>query len=143
MDSSKKKLSTEVQLYRAGLVIFPVGIIAGYIALRWIFPILPESECFMRLFFDIYCPGCGGTRSVSALLRGHVIQSLWYHPLVPYTVALYLAFMVSWTAAKFHLFGLKRGLKFRPVYMYGMLAIIVVNFLLKNVLKFCFGIVMI
>ena len=143
MKISRNNLCTEVQLYRAGLVIFPIGILAGYIALRWIFPILPEAECFMRLFFDIYCPGCGGTRSVNALLHGQVIQSLWYHPLVPYTAALYLAFMVSWTVAKLHLFGLKSGMKFRPGYMYGMLVIIGVNFLLKNVLKMCFGIVMI
>lgn len=80
---------------------------------------------------------------MNALLHGQVIQSLWYHPLVPYTAALYLAFMVSWTVAKLHLFGLKSGMKFRPGYMYGMLVIIGVNFLLKNVLKMCFGIVMI
>lgn len=143
METGMKKLSTEAQLYRAGLVILPIGILAGYIARTWIIPILPESQCFMRLFFNLYCPGCGGTRSVNALLHGQIFQSLWYHPFVPYSVALYLAFMVSWTLAKLHLFGLKRGMQFRLGYMYGMLVIIGVNFLLKNVLKICFGIDMI
>lgn len=80
---------------------------------------------------------------MNALLHGQILQSLWYHPFVIYSVALYLAFMISWTVAKLHLFGLKRGMKLRLGYMYGMLVIIGGNFLLKNILEICFGIIMI
>ena len=32
----------------------------------------------------LYCPGCGGTRSLHALLEGHPLRSLLYHPIVLY-----------------------------------------------------------
>lgn len=136
--------SLEKDLYRIGLVF--LGAAAAVIPLFLFFVSgrdLSQSPCLFWKFFGLYCPGCGGTRSVDAFLHGHVLQALWYHPLVPYMAGVYLAFMVTWTAAKLHLFGLKKGMKFRHGYMYGMLVIIAVNFLLKNVLKLCFGIVMI
>lgn len=136
--------SLENDLYKIGLVFW--GVAAAVIPLFLYFVSgrdLSQSPCLFWQFFGLYCPGCGGTRSVDALLHGHVLQALWYHPLVPYMTGVYLAFMVTWTAAKLHLFGLNKGMKFRNGYMYGMLVIIAVNFLLKNVLKLCFGIVMI
>ena len=134
----------EKELYRIGLVI--LGAAAAAIPLFLLFVSgrdLSQSQCLFWRFFGLYCPGCGGTRSVDALLHGHMLQALWYHPLVPYMAGVYLAFMISWTAAKLHLFGLNMGMKFRPGYMYGMLVIIGFNFLLKNVLRMCFDIVMI
>lgn len=136
--------SIEEELYRLGLVFLAVTAVA--IPLFFLYLSggdIPRSICLVWFFFGIYCPGCGGTRSVTALLHGHLLQALWYHPLVPYMVGIYLVFMLSWTAAKLHLFGIKSGMKYRPGYLYGMVAIIVVNFIGKNVLKFCFGIVMI
>lgn len=136
--------SVEEELYRLGFVFLAVA--AVWIPLYFLYLSggdIPKSICLVWFFFGIYCPGCGGTRSVTALLHGHLLQALWYHPLVPYMVGIYLVFMLSWTAAKLHLFGIKRGIKYRPGYLYGMVAIIVVNFIGKNILKFCFGIVMI
>lgn len=44
---------------------------------------IPEStECLVRKHFQIYCPGCGGTRAVQALLRLQFAQSLCYNPVV-------------------------------------------------------------
>lgn len=135
--------SIEDELYRLGLVCLAVAAVG--IPLLFLYLSnrnIPRSICLVWFFFGIYCPGCGGTRSVTALLHGHLLQSLWYHPLVPYMVGIYLAFMLSWTAAKLHLFGIKRGMRYRPGYLYGMVAIIILNLVLKNVLKFCFGIIM-
>ena len=39
------------------------------------------SECFIRTYFHIYCPGCGGSRAAIALLEGDLIQSIKYNPL--------------------------------------------------------------
>lgn len=134
----------EDELYPVGLVCLAVAVLG--IPLFLIFLAgrdLSQSDCVFQVLLGMYCPGCGGTRSVNALLHGHVLQSLWYHPLVLYVAAIYLIFMVTWTAAKLHLFGVKKGLKFRAGYMYAMLVIIAVNFIVKNVLKLCFGIAMI
>lgn len=139
-----KHKSLEDELYPVGLLILAFAAVG--IPLFFIFLAgrdLSQSDCAFQLFLGMYCPGCGGTRSVNALLHGHLFQSLWYHPLVLYSAGLYLVFMISWTAAKLHLFGIKSGLKFRPGYMYAMLVIIAVNFIVKNVLKLGFGILMI
>lgn len=40
------------------------------------------SECYFRIHWKIYCPGCGGTRAFYALLQGNVIQSVKYNPIV-------------------------------------------------------------
>ena len=139
----KRQRTLEDELYRVGLVI--LGALAVGIPCLYLFLSgrdLTLSVCLFRLLFGIYCPGCGGTRSVNALLHGHLLESLWYHPLVLYCAVLYLCFMVTWTAAKFHVFGLSRGIRFRSGYLYGMLVIVGGNFILKNILKFYFGIVM-
>ncbi len=38
--------------------------------------------CILHTTTGIYCPGCGGTRSLIALLTGHPIKSLLLHPIV-------------------------------------------------------------
>lgn len=141
----KQQKSLEEELYQAGLVLFAASVIVVPFLGLVILPKLnlTQSGCVVWMLFGAYCPGCGGTRAVNALLHGHFLQSLWYHPLVLYSVILYLVFMASWTLAKFGLFGIKKGIAFRPGYMYGMLVIIAVNFVVKNLLRFCFDIIMV
>jgi hypothetical protein len=43
---------------------------------------LKNAGCLVRKQFHLYCPGCGGTRAVEALLRLHPLQSLAYNPVV-------------------------------------------------------------
>jgi hypothetical protein len=40
---------------------------------------LPGPHCLFRALYGIPCPGCGLTRSLVALWRGHLILSLRYH----------------------------------------------------------------
>lgn len=141
----KQQKSLEEELYQAGLVLFAISAVAVPFFGLVILPKLnlTQSGCIVWLLFGAYCPGCGGTRAVNALLHGHFLQSLWYHPLVLYSVVLYFVFMASWTLARFGLFGIKKGIAFRSGYLYAMLVIIAVNFVAKNLLKFCFGIIMV
>lgn len=141
----RKQKSVEDELYMMGLWLFGISVAAIPIVRIFLLPwmdTLPVG-CAFQAFFGIYCPGCGGTRAVKALLDGHLLTSLWYHPFVLYSVVLYLWFMVSWTFAKLHLFGVKKGLKYRTGYFVAMLVVIGVNFIFKNVLKLGFDIVMI
>lgn len=135
------EMSTEDALYFFGLLTLPVGLLSVLAVVNWIVPHL-KGGCIFWELWGIYCPGCGGTRSLVALAHGHILQSLWYHPLLLYCVIMYLAFMLSHTLEKLHVPFVK-GMKFREWIMYGMIVVLILNFVLKNVLKFMFGIVMI
>ncbi len=43
-----------------------------------------NTHCLFHRLTGLYCPGCGGKRSVYLLFHGHPLLSLWYHPLVIY-----------------------------------------------------------
>ena len=53
------------------------------------------GECVLLERYQIYCPGCGGTRAIKALFRGHFIKSFWYHPFVIYAVLIAGLFLGS------------------------------------------------
>lgn len=145
IDKMKEQKCLEEELYQIGLGILAAAVLFLPFFVSVILPKLDlsRSSCVFFLLFGAYCPGCGGTRAVNALLHGHFLQSLWYHPLVLYGAVLYLSFMISWTMARFRVFGIKRGIAFRAGYLYAMVVIIAVNFIAKNLLKFCFDIVMV
>ena len=141
-EKKKELLSTEEYLYRTGWACLPFALISAYCLMKWIVPMLPESsECLFWKFWGIYCPGCGGTRAVVALFHGEFLLSAWYHPLIMYVVLMYAWFMLSHTLEKLHV-PLIKGMKFEVWIMYGMLVVLALNFILKNVLKLGFGILM-
>ena len=86
--------------------------------------------CFIRELFGVYCPGCGGTRAVWALLHGQILMSLRYHPVVVYTVVVTL----------YHLIFRKKP---KIKYLFIALGIIILNCIVKNILLLVFHIEMI
>lgn len=77
------------------------GIAVG--ALLYRFP--PEKYSFYPVcpvyrYLHLYCPGCGSTRALAALLHGRVIDAMHYNPLFVALVPLLLAFavIVYWKA---------------------------------------------
>ena len=134
------KMSTEDALYFFGLLTLPIGLLSIYVVVNWIVPHF-KGTCIFYQLWGVYCPGCGGTRSLLALAHGHILQSAWYHPLLLYCAGMYLAFMLSHTLEKLHV-PFIRGMKFQEWIMYGMLVVLILNCILKNVLKFAFGIEM-
>lgn len=95
--------------------------------------------CLFKLLTGLYCPGCGGTRAVRALLHGEVLLSLQYHPLVLYTVVV--------TGAELLSLGVARAAKNPRLYLghetlfvYIAVGIVIINWAMKNVLLLFFGI---
>lgn len=132
----KSREILEEQIYRVGLV-FLVAVGAAI----WFFygAVLPNVEfppCVVDSLLGVYCPGCGGTRAMYALLHGQLLQSLWYHPLVLYTVVIYGSFMLTHTLEKLTKGKLIRGLRFHNWYLYGAMIVVIVNCILKNLLRF-------
>lgn len=103
--------------------------------------VLPEemAGCMMLRVTGIYCPGCGGTRAVRALLHGNIAQSVLYHPAVLCGVLLFVVYFVSQTLMRLTK-GKVRGITMKPWYLYGLLVIICVNFIVRNMLLTVFGI---
>lgn len=136
----EKQKSLEEELYIIGLIALAIGVIGAFLFLHFILPNMPDRPCIIYKYLGIYCPGCGGTRALIHLLHGRLIKSAWYHPLVIYGATLYVCFMVSHTLRKLHI--IKKGMRFREGYLYGALVVLGLNFVLKNILKFGFGIMM-
>lgn len=60
----------------AGVLVMFVGIVLQKMR------ILPNFPCAFLHVTHMYCPGCGGTRALFALLKGDIIHSLGYNPTV-------------------------------------------------------------
>ena len=97
------------------------------------------SACWFYSEFHIYCPGCGCTRALIAMLPGNVITSLYYNPAVLLTSLLIGAYLLSQTL--WRLLG-KRGpvLHYRAWWMPALFILLAANCLLRNVLWWGFGI---
>lgn len=130
----KTDASMDRFFYIAGWI--GIGLAVGYVLLSNLFgfrltEVLPP--CAFHLLTGFYCPGCGGTRAVTALLQGKVIQSLYYHPLVVYTAVIGGWFMISHSI---ELLSKKKwciGMHYRNIYLWIALAIIGIHCVVKNV----------
>lgn len=52
-----------------------------YVALK-INSMITTSICFIRGITGIPCPACGITRAYSSLLKGQILQAVYFHPLL-------------------------------------------------------------
>ena len=92
--------------------------------------------CPFHALTGAYCPGCGGTRAVRALLAGKWLRSFVLHPFVPYVALLSGWFMISQTIERVSGSRIRIALRFRDVYIWIALLLIVVNCLVKNLALF-------
>ena len=95
--------------------------------------------CPARLYLHLYCPGCGGSRALHLFLQGRFLMSFLYHPIVLYVALIYIPFMVTQTL-EYVTKGKIRGMLMRMGYLYGALAVIGINWVVKNVLLIGWGI---
>lgn len=94
--------------------------------------------CSMLTAYGLYCPGCGGTRAMAALMRGDFVSSFLYHPAVPYTAVVLACYMISHTLNIFTK-GKVKAMLFRPIYGYLLIAIIIVQWIVKVAIIFASG----
>jgi hypothetical protein len=87
---------------RFGANLVAVGVI-GTAVLLFKFPPSQYSlypGCPVFRYLHLYCPGCGSTRALAALLHGHVADAMYYNPLFVMLLPLLLAFggIAYWSA---------------------------------------------
>lgn len=132
---------TERTLYHVGLAACAV-LAAGALVLK----IGGMPEGIWAFFFacpiyertGYYCLGCGGTRSFLALLEGRFLESLWLHPAVFFGSLYLAAFVGSRFLAKVTK-GRTGVVHFRMIYLYLLIALLLVNFFVKNWLHYQTG----
>jgi hypothetical protein len=57
-------------------------------------------RCPVFLWLHLYCPGCGGTRALAALLHGRLIEALHWNPMVAISFPfVFLFFALSYRRA--------------------------------------------
>ncbi len=111
---------------------------AGFLAEQ-----LLKERLFMPCPFykltGLYCPGCGGTRAVKFFLQGRLLTSFRFHPLVLYGVlafgAEFLLFLTRQITGKD-----KTYWRYEKELAYGAVAVVIVNFFVKNSLLIGWGI---
>ncbi len=112
-----------------------IGLAAGLSYLWAVKYFLPPGVQVCTLYgtTGLYCPGCGGTRAFMALFHGNILAAFYYHPAAMYGVFFYLTYFISQTLMRISK-GKVKGLKMRPLYLYIMLALVVLNFVIRNAL---------
>lgn len=99
----------------------------------WGFP------CLFQLLTGLYCPGCGGTRALRAIIHGELLLSLQYHPLVLYTVVMIAVELLSLSVARITK-NPRWYLGHEMLFVYIAVVILLANWIIKNVLLVAFGI---
>lgn len=121
---------TDACIYVIGLVCAPFFALCWFIARR--IGLIPDF-CVFRAMTGLYCPGCGGSRALLLLFRTDIAGSVIHHPLVIYSFALAVIFYVSQTL-RFISRGRMAGFSMRPIFPIIGGALLLLNWLIKNML---------
>ena len=120
---------TDREAYPAAWI--TLAVLAGaFLLWRFVLGEPTVSRCWIWEHWHVYCPGCGGTRAVRALLAGRIGESFLLHPLVPYA-AVSAAALLVW-----YLYCRKKKKTFSQKLWKNVLLVGIVllcaNFLIKN-----------
>ena len=95
------------------------------------------SGCLFHDWLHLYCPACGGTRALEALLKFNFLESIRYNPLVLIFFLMFLYFYTkSWIRLKR---GEERLLIIPKSFWTVCLVLAIVFFVTRNFLLIAFG----
>lgn len=117
----------------SNLALFFAAVVYSYFTFKYMELGKELIPCHIKHNLGFYCPGCGGSRSVMALLSLDVVGSFIYYPAVPYTVGVIgfcdvlavKSFIDDSPSPLFHI--TEKPFLVIPI-------IIILNFLIRNVL---------
>lgn len=129
MKKQKKKEAEDI-LFVIGLIFIAVFCVGWPLFLKAV-PYM-STGCKFYALTGFYCPACGGTRALNALLHGHLAASLRLNPSVAFGAGVFAVFMVTQAVERLSRHRLKIGLKYRNIYIYLWLGILMGWWLIKN-----------
>ena len=88
--------------------------------------------CLFHRMTGYYCPGCGATRCVYALLHGRIGEALFYYPAIPVGLLLLIWMCVSLISERIAGHRVFFHFPMRRIWLYVILALILGNFVWKN-----------
>jgi hypothetical protein len=131
----------EKKLYWFLLVLSAVALICAIIVKAMnIVLISAVPPCVFLAVTGYYCPGCGGSHAADALLSFHFLKSFLYHPAVLYFTAVIGWYVVSHSIEYLSHGRAAVGMRYRNIWLYAAAALIIGNWILRNILYRCFGI---
>ena len=101
--------------------------------------IIPKTSGAFYGITHMYCPGCGGTRSLFSLLKLNIKKSICYNPAVILGGVLILYYEITFIMTLLDKEGRKYYCK-SPVIIYIYIAVVLIYTILRNVLLIAFGI---
>ena len=114
-------------------------LVAGFVVVTLLLKDREEMQCVFYNLTGLYCPGCGGTRAVYSLLRLRIFDAIKYNITVPFGAFVYIYYNVRAFIA-----GLKNDTEYFKNQKYPLcivlVAVLLLNFVFKNVLLIFFGI---
>jgi hypothetical protein len=136
----KKKLGdTDRLLYEIGLVALGICIAAVLLYFCTGINLLTIGyPCLFNKLTHLCCPGCGGTRSIRALIRGDLWRCFYDYPPFLFGLAVYVIFMVRcFLHVHFDVRKSKDGTVVK--YLYVFMGLIFVQWIVKLVAQICFN----
>ena len=134
----QERSMTDREAYPAAWITLAAMVLA-FLLWRFVLGEPTVSRCWVWEHWHVYCPGCGGTRALIALVQGRVGQALRFHlPLVA-ALTLAAAYLISQTV--WRLRG-KRGwtLHYDPRWPAALVGLFLAGCLVRNALWLGFGI---
>lgn len=91
-----------IKLYRIITILIPLAVITAFL-LRNQLVVMSEyfPRCTFYSLFHLYCPSCGNTRSVLALLHGNILESLRYNLSIAIMAILFILAYIELAAFSF------------------------------------------
>ncbi len=121
--------------FRAVTILIPIFITLIVLLQDHILAVIPFiPACSVYMAYDIYCPACGNTRSITALLQGDLITSLRYN-IVPLLLAIVM--LVGYIELASYSFGRHIRLLPRKLSFYLILiTILIMYWIVRNFFPF-------
>ena len=93
------------------------------------------DQCYFYQETHLYCPGCGGTRSIICIFKGDFLGSIYYNAFVTYFFILYLVFLISGCLSRISHKRIPALNLSKWMFILGLL-ICVIQFIIKNTIMY-------